>query len=263
MSSPKQPNSTQHQARKRFGQNFLHDKNIIGQIIGAVNPTQHQHLVEVGPGLGALTYKLLPYVKQLDVIEIDKDLIARFEAEENPGLVVHAGDVLKFDFSSLNKQPICIVGNLPYNISTPLLFHLVNYRHLISAMYFMLQKEVVEKICTAVNTPNYGRLSVVLQYYFHTNFLFGVPPTAFSPAPKVDSGIIELLPRKLADNNATDDALFERIVKKAFMHRRKTITNNLKGLMSAEQITAAGIDPKARPQAMSVDDFVRLANQLG
>lgn len=251
-----------HQARKRFGQNFLHDQNIIQKIIAAISPKPEQAVVEIGPGLGAITFELLKIVNQLDVVEIDHDLAANLNNLEHyqNQLTVHQSDVLKFDFSSLNKDALRIVGNLPYNISTPLCFHLLQYASQVSDMHFMLQKEVVERMAADVNTSAYGRLSVMMQYYCDVSLLFTVPPTAFHPKPKVESAIVRLVPYQNKPAQANDEAMLADLVKQAFAHPRKTLRNNLKSFCSLEKIESAGIEPSARPATLSVADYVNLVN---
>ena len=249
-----------HIARKRFGQNFLTDTMVIDRIIAAINPQPGQSLVEIGPGLGAITDRLLRYVEHLHVIEIDRDLVATLAEKHGDKLTIHATDVLKFEFANLPNKPWRIVGNLPYNISTPLLFHLLTYADSITDMYFMLQKEVVTRICAQPNTSNYGRLSIMLQYYCQVDDLFTVPNTAFKPQPKVESAIIRLQPYARKPAVAKDEQKFAVLVKTAFMHRRKTIANNLSTMISAEDLQQLNIDPKCRPQTLSVADFVKISN---
>ena len=254
------------QARKRFGQNFLHDRHIIHKIITAIAPATHAHIVEIGPGRGALTYPLLESAKQLTAIEIDRDLIAQLR-EKAPKLHLIEGDVLKVDFS-LIPQSLCdssliqgsekltIVGNLPYNISTPLLFHLLEFREHIEAMFFMLQKEVVLRMAAEPNSKDYGRLSVMIQYFCEVDPLFLVPPGAFTPAPQVDSMIVRLKPYALSPYGAIlDFKHFENIVRLAFNQRRKTLRNALKSLALSIPDEYA----YKRAEELSVQDFVDLA----
>jgi 16S rRNA (adenine1518-N6/adenine1519-N6)-dimethyltransferase len=251
-----------HRARKRFGQNFLQDAHIISRIIDAIAPKANDNLIEIGPGLGALTDLLLQRLEQLTVIEIDRDLIAKLKERNLKQLTIIEKDVLTVDFASLDKQHLRIIGNLPYNISTPLLFHLLRYHHLIDDMFFMLQKELVERITAPVNDKNYGRLSVMLQYYCETDYLFTVPATAFKPVPKVESAIIRLRPKKQRAVTANNEEAFTMIVKSAFAHRRKTINNNLKELISQETFASLGISPQKRAQDLSVADYVSLSNAI-
>lgn len=252
-----------HTARKRFGQNFLIDTMVIDRIVATINPKTEQSIVEIGPGLGAITERILRTVDHLQVIEIDRDLVATLAEQHGDKLSIHCADVLKFDFATLPNSPWRIVGNLPYNISTPLLFHLLNYAECITDMHFMLQKEVVMRICAAPNTKTYGRLSIMLQYYCQVDNLFSVPNTAFSPQPKVESAIIRLKPHVNKPFVAQDEPALSKIVKMAFMHRRKTIANNLSGVFSAADFAQLNIDPKARPETLGVGDYVAMSNLGG
>jgi 16S rRNA (adenine1518-N6/adenine1519-N6)-dimethyltransferase len=252
-----------HRPRKRFGQNFLQDRNIIQRIIAAIAATPDQHLVEIGPGHGALTDNLQAQAGQLDLVELDRDLAAelteKYRGDEH--IHIHQGDALKFDFCGLpGPQPLRVVGNLPYNISTPLLFHLLDQVRCIRDMHFMLQKEVVDRMVAVPGNKHYGRLSIMLQYRCQVSRLFNVPPGAFYPPPRVDSSIVRLLPHAELPCQAADPGLFAQLVNAAFSHRRKTLRNALKGLVDSEQFTAAGIDPGARAETLAVCDFVRLAN---
>lgn len=249
-----------HTARKRFGQNFLTDTMVIDRIVSAINPKAQQSIVEIGPGLGAITERFLRYVQHLQVIEIDRDLVATLAKQHGDRLSIHSADVLKFDFSNLTNKPWRIVGNLPYNISTPLLFHLLNYAENIIDMHFMLQKEVVARICAAPRTKNYGRLSIMLQYHCQVDDLFTVANTAFDPQPKVESAIIRLKPYVKKPFVAKDETVFAKVVKTAFTHRRKTIANNLSGLLNTEDFAKLDIDPKARPETLSVREFVAMSD---
>jgi len=249
-----------HLARKRFGQNFLTDQNIIRKIVSAIAPQPGDAIVEIGPGLGALTRPLMEACEHLHVVEIDRDLIARLKTEHPAEkLSVHEGDALKFDFSTL-PDGLKVVGNLPYNISTPLLFHLADYAERVREMTFMLQKEVVERMVAEPDTEAYGRLGVMLQYRFRMARLFDVPPGAFHPAPKVTSAIVRMQPRPLAELDCSDAKLLGRIVTAAFGQRRKTLRNTLKGIVSDADFEALGIDPVARGETLSLADFVRTAN---
>lgn len=251
--------------RKSLGQNFLQDPNIIRNIVASLNIVAGDRVVEIGPGRGALTELILPLASELHVIEFDRDLSAywrkRSAAEAN--LVVHEIDVLKFDFASLiNEHAIKVIGNLPYNISSPVLFHLMNYAPAISTQIVMLQKEVVQRMSAAPGTKQYGRLSVMLQYRYQIENLFTVPPTAFFPAPKVESAIARLTPHQTLPTTAANVAALQKLVKQAFSQRRKTLRNTLKSLLSQAAIEGAGIDPASRAEVLSVADFVRLANLL-
>ena len=254
-----------HTARKRFGQNFLVSPGIIHKIVDAIAPHPGDTVVEIGPGLGAITEPLLERIDHLQVVEIDRDLIARLQQRFAPErLTVHEGDALKFDFGSLKGSgPLKIVGNLPYNISSPLLFHLVAFAPLVHDMHFMLQKEVVDRMVADPGTKDFGRLSVMLQYHYHMERLFVVPPGAFNPAPKVDSAIVRMIPRKLGTGEtAKDPALFARVVTAAFSQRRKMLRNTLRELIDEAGLVALGSTPTARAEDIAVADYVRLANSL-
>lgn len=254
-----------HQARKRFGQNFLEDDGIIGDIVAAIHPRSQDCMVEIGPGLAALTTPLLDTLEHLHVVEIDRDLIARlkqrFKAER---LTIHEGDALAFDFGRLATagNGLRVVGNLPYNISTPLLFHLATYADSVRDMHFMLQKEVVERMVAEPGSSEYGRLSVMLQYRFAMELLFIVPPTAFNPPPKVDSAIVRMVPLPAAALMARDETLFARVVGAAFSQRRKMLRNTLRALLDEAALAALGIAPTARAEDLSVAEYVRIANTL-
>jgi 16S rRNA (adenine1518-N6/adenine1519-N6)-dimethyltransferase len=251
-----------HQARKRFGQNFLHDQSVIAEIIHAIAPRPSDHMVEIGPGLGALTHPLLAVLPTLTVVELDRDLIERLKKNEQ--LVVHEQDALQFDFSSL-AAPLRVVGNLPYNISTPLLFHLLTFTDHIEDMLFMLQNEVVDRICAKHGSKTYGRLSVMMQYFCEVEKCFLVPPEAFRPAPKVDSAIIRLTPHKTKPHVLDADVSnkdFETLLRTAFSQRRKTLRNNLKNDVDTKTLDALDFDLSLRPEMFSVADFVALANAL-
>ncbi len=256
----------QHRARKRFGQNFLHDSGVIDRIIRAISPKAGERLLEIGPGQGALTDSLVNSAAQLDVIEIDRDLVQilteRFALNTN--FTLHEGDALKFDFARLNAEPssLRVVGNLPYNISTPLIFHLLNNAHLVRDMHFMLQKEVVERMAAKPGGGDWGRLSIMVQYHCRVEHLFNVGPGSFSPPPKVDSAIVRLTPYAQLPHPAKDARALDRVVREAFNHRRKTLRNTLKNILSAEAIEAAGVDGSLRPEQLDIAAFVRLADQL-
>ena len=251
-----------HIARKRFGQNFLVDEQIIADIIRAIRPGPADNIVEIGPGLGALTRPLLQHLNQLHVVEIDRDIIARLESDyPKDKLVIHAGDALKFDLARL-PAPLRIVGNLPYNISSPLLFHFSGYAARIHDMHFMLQNEVVERMVAAPSTPAYGRLSVMLQYRFHMEKLLDVPPESFRPAPKVDSAIVRMIPLPATDMLVRDKKLFAEIVAAAFGQRRKTLRNTLKNYLDESDFGQLGIYPQLRAENLGVEEFARIANFL-
>ena len=253
---------TQHTARKRFGQNFLQDSRIIADIVQAVRPQPADTVVEIGPGLGAITEPLAAKLDCLHVCEIDRDIIGYLKTRPYAGkLVIHEGDVLQFDFASVPGRKK-IVGNLPYNISTPLLFHLSRYADEVEDMHFMLQKEVVERMVAEPGSNDFGRLSVMLQYFFEMEKLLDVPPEAFSPAPKVDSAVVRLIPAKHRIGQAQDFGQFATLVKQAFHQRRKTIRNNLKGLADDNDLQAAGISPQERAEHIAPEKYVALANLL-
>ena len=252
--------------RKRFGQHFLHDPSIIERLVRAIRPEPGQAMVEIGPGLGALTQPLLESLGELDVIEIDRDLPARLQAlcAGKGTLRIHQADALSFDFAGLRtgQQRLRVVGNLPYNISTPLLFHLLDQAEHIEDMHFMLQKEVVERLAAAPGGSDYGRLSVMVQYRCQIEQLFKVRAGAFQPVPKVESAVVRLQPLAHAAVTVASPQRFARIVAQAFSQRRKTVRNSLRGLLSAEAISAAGIDPNARPQTLGLAEFAALSNSL-
>lgn len=251
-----------HIPRKRFGQNFLVDRSVIARIVDAIDPKPTDNLVEIGPGLGALTVPLLERVTRLQVVELDRDLAAGLRASYPPErLIVCEGDALRFDFSAL-AAPLRIVGNLPYNISTPLLFHMVTYAERFADLHFMLQREVVERMVAAPSTPEYGRLSVMLQYRFRMQNLLSVPSSAFRPVPKVASAVVRLLPLLLPDVAARDESLFAMTVTRAFSHRRKTLRNALLGLATEADLHAVGVDPGLRAENLSVAEFVAISNRV-
>lgn len=253
---------TEHRARKRFGQNFLSDPNIIRKIIDAIRPVAGETMVEIGPGLGAMTDPLVERLGHLHVVEIDRDLIARLQERYTPEqLTIHQGDALKFDFGSLGA-PLRVVGNLPYNISTPLLFHLAAYADQVSDMTFMLQKEVVMRMVAEPGTDDYGRLSVMLQYRFRMGRLFDVPPGAFRPAPKVTSSIVRMVPLPPEQLAAHDEGLLESIVAAAFGQRRKTLRNTLRDFLDEQDFAALGLDPGLRGERLSVAQYIAIANHV-
>ncbi|HRK77971.1 MAG TPA: 16S rRNA (adenine(1518)-N(6)/adenine(1519)-N(6))-dimethyltransferase RsmA [Thiobacillus sp.] len=251
-----------HTPRKRFGQNFLIDDGIIHAIVNAIQPQISDIVVEIGPGLGALTRPLLERLPHLHAVELDRDIVARLQriwpAER---LSVHSGDALKFDFAALGHE-LRIVGNLPYNISTPLLFHLMAFAGHIRDMTFMLQKEVVERMIAAPSTPDYGRLSIMLQRRFHLEWLLDVPPAAFNPPPKVDSAVVRLIPKTPAEIVPLDEALFARVVAAAFSQRRKTLKNTLGSLLKPGDFTALGIDAGKRAENLAVADYEAITRYL-
>lgn len=254
--------SMHHIARKRFGQNFLVDSQIVMEIIRAIHPRKDDLLVEIGPGLGALTRPLLQSLNHLHVVEIDRDIVERLRREfSEKKLTVHSADALKFDFSMLGRN-LRVVGNLPYNISTPILFHLSRFGDSISDMHFMLQKEVVARMVAAPSTPDYGRLSVMLQYRFEMEQLFIVSPACFRPAPKVESAVIRMVPRRQPLIEASREKLLAEVVSAAFSQRRKTLRNTLHAHLRQEDYLALGIDPGLRAENLSVQQFVAIANRL-
>jgi 16S rRNA (adenine1518-N6/adenine1519-N6)-dimethyltransferase len=251
-----------HAPRKRFGQNFLADPHYVARIVAAVDPKPGEHVVEIGPGLGALTGGLIERAGHIDAIEIDRDLAARLcERFNERQLTLHEGDALDFDFGALGTR-LRVVGNLPYNISSPLLFHLAGHAAHLADLTVMLQKEVVDRMTAAPGTAEYGRLTVMLQAVFAIERLFTVPPGAFRPAPKVDSAVARLVPLAERAPPIADRGLFARVVGAAFSQRRKTLRNALSALCDADALREAGIDPGARGETLAVADFVRLANAL-
>lgn len=254
----------QHIARKRFGQNFLHDTYVLENITAAIAPQPDDAMVEIGPGLGAMTAQLIKGLKRMHVVELDRDLVARLQKSFDPAkLTIHAGDALKFDFAAIPVPPgqkLRVVGNLPYNISSPLLFHLAEIAPLVQDQHFMLQKEVVERMVAEPGCKAFGRLSVMLQWRYDMALLFVVPPTAFDPPPKVESAIVRMIPK--AERLACDQATLEAVVMKAFSQRRKVIRNCLAGMFTEAQIIEAGVDPTLRPEAIGLEQYVALANLL-
>jgi 16S rRNA (adenine1518-N6/adenine1519-N6)-dimethyltransferase len=249
-----------HRPRKRFGQNFLHDRHIIQSIIQAINPKPQDPMVEIGPGLGALTRPLLAKLNQLIAIEIDTDLQQHLQHEftDSKRLHIIGADALQVDFSQWGPE-LRVVGNLPYNISTPLLFHLLTYKHAIRDMHFMLQKEVVQRLCAEPGSKAYGRLSIMVQLHCDVECLFLVPATAFNPAPKVESAIVRLTPHSPAKYPDVDEPTLQQLVTTAFAMRRKTLANNLKSLLSADAILALDIDPSLRPEQLSIEQYIQMA----
>ncbi len=252
-----------HIPKKRFGQNFLTDDNVLHEIIRAIAPAPQDLMVEIGPGQGAMTRLLLESLERLQVVELDRDLVAmlqkKFSADK---LVIHSGDALQFDFGALktDERRLRVVGNLPYNISSPLLFHLAQYAPLVIDQHFMLQKEVVERMVAEPGGRDYGRLSVMLQWRYQMSLLFIVPPEAFDPPPQVESAIVRMVP--IAAPLACGQAQLEQVVTKAFSQRRKVIRNCVAGLFTEAQLIDAGIDPQLRPEAVSLQQYVNLARML-
>lgn len=253
-------------AKKRFGQHFLRDTGIIHKIVQALDPKPTDCLIEIGPGLGALTQPLLQKTGQLHVIEIDRDVIPELEriGSQYGALTIHQQDALTVDLSSFSHKPnsIRLIGNLPYNISSPLLFHVLTFSDLIDDMYFMLQKEVVDRICAQPGDTNYGRLSVMIQYMCNVRKLFDVNPACFAPPPKVMSSVLCLKPYREKPAVAEDEALLAEIVRLAFGQRRKTLRNTLKEYCDEAGFQYLNINPQSRAQDLSVSDFVSLANFL-
>jgi 16S rRNA (adenine1518-N6/adenine1519-N6)-dimethyltransferase len=255
-------NTSPHRARKRFGQNFLRDEGIVNGIIAAIHPQPGDHLVEIGPGQGALTGYLSASGCALDVIELDRDLVPGLLAafSVNPRFRLHSADALKFDFASLVRDgaPLRVVGNLPYNISTPLIFRLLEQAALIRDMHFMLQLEVVDRLAAVPGNRHWGRLGIMAQYYCEVEKLFEVPPEAFNPRPKVQSAIVRLTPRPAATRPDCDADLLRQVVQSAFGQRRKTLRNNLKGLIDTDGLETLGIDPGARAESLELSQFIEI-----
>jgi 16S rRNA (adenine1518-N6/adenine1519-N6)-dimethyltransferase len=251
-----------HIARKRFGQNFLQDDRVLGDIIDSIAPRDGDTMVEIGPGLAAMTDLLLQSLPHMHVVELDRDLVTRLEKRyPREKLTIHAGDALKFDFGSIpvpEGRKLRVVGNLPYNISSPLLFHLAEFAGQVQDQHFMLQKEVVERMVAEPGTKAYGRLSVMLQWRYRMALLFVVPPDAFDPPPKVDSAIVRMIP--IDKPLPCDAARLEAVVAKAFSQRRKVIRNCVAGMFTEEQLVQAGINPQDRPEAVPMEAYVALAN---
>lgn len=265
MTSPHSPSGPVFPApaKKQLGQHFLADRYYIDKIVMAVNPKDGDRLVEIGPGQGAITLPLLRVHPKMTVIEFDRDLIAPLTAAAEPlgELTIVNRDVLRVDFTELaDGQPIRLVGNLPYNISSPILFHALEHAAVVSDMHFMLQKEVVDRMAAGPGSKVFGRLSVMLQAYCEVTSLFVVPPGAFRPPPKVDSAVVRLVPRDPASIDIKDHKRFAEVVKAAFGQRRKTLRNALNNVVSAEQFVAAGVRPDARAEQLDVAEFIALAN---
>jgi 16S rRNA (adenine1518-N6/adenine1519-N6)-dimethyltransferase len=257
-----------HIAKKRFGQNFLTDQGVIASLVEAIGPKPGDLMVEIGPGLGALTKPLLQKLNLLHVVEVDRDIITWMHKEyakpingKQVAITIHNADALKFDFTCLGSN-LRVTGNLPYNISTPILFHLLDNISHITDMHFMLQKEVVERMVAEPSTPAYGRLSVMLQYRLKMDYLITVPPEAFEPAPKVESAFVRCVPHATLPFIAKDEAMFAKVVLSAFGQRRKTLRNTLKGLLEDEGFANLQINSQLRAENLSVADFVTIANYL-
>lgn len=257
----------QHKARKRFGQNFLIDHGIIREIVRAVHPRKDDVIVEIGPGKGAITQLLADACDNLNVIELDRDLVPwlKVKFEKHPNFQLFQADALQFDFAQLirHDRPLRIVGNLPYNISTPLIFHLLSYATRVQDMHFMLQKEVVKRMAAQPGESAYGRLGIMVQYYCAVEDLFDVPPTSFDPAPKVDSAIVRLIPHQHLPHVANNVKTLETLVNVAFQQRRKTLRNSLKQLLTAEQLESLPVNLGLRPEEISLPEYVAMSNLLG
>jgi 16S rRNA (adenine1518-N6/adenine1519-N6)-dimethyltransferase len=256
----------QHRARKRFGQNFLTDQGVVQRIVDAVAPEPGQLLIEIGPGQAALTWPLADSGAELKIMEIDRDLASslqvQFAARDNVSVI--NADALQADFSEVTEgRPFRLVGNLPYNISTPLLFHVLQWSELITDMHFMLQQEVVRRMAASPGSKAWGKLSVMCQYRCSVTPLFNVPPEAFSPAPRVQSSIVRLIPHPQPPVRVANLSAFERVVNQAFSQRRKTLRNSLRSVLDAPSIESAGIDPGIRPEMLSLEQFAALSELLG
>lgn len=255
-----------HIARKRFGQHFLHDKQIIQRLVDVIHPCPGEHLVEIGPGQGALTVPVLKAVGEIDVIEIDWDLIPALKTRclGKGALIAHQADALEFDFTTVQRETeqLRVIGNLPYNISTPLIFHLLEFSQHILDMHFMLQKEVVDRLAATPGDSAYGRLSIMVQYHCTVASLFYVPPTAFYPPPQVDSSVVRLVPYKDTPHKANDYKHFADMVRMAFSHRRKTLRNCFRTIMTDADWEKTDIDSHQRPEELDVGDYVKLSNIL-
>lgn len=255
-----------HRPRKRFGQNFLVDQNIVHQIVAAIAPGENDNLVEIGPGQGAITGPLLAAGPGLQAIELDRDLAAglRLAYGNNLAFQLHEGDALAFDFKTLALpgRPLRILGNLPYNISTPLLFHLLRFENLITDMHFMLQREVVDRLVAGPGSKSYGRLGIVVQYHCQVERLFDVPPDAFNPPPRVNSAIVRLAPHRQKPVTARNPKAFAELVNRCFQQRRKTLRNTLKHFADPDSLAGLAVDLQARPETLTVAEFVHLSNQL-
>lgn len=251
-----------HVARKRFGQNFLVDRSIISAIVSVINPQRGDMVVEIGPGLGAITGPLLARLDHLHVVEIDRDLILRLKGQHTrERMTIHEGDALAFNFATLGTN-LRLVGNLPYNISTPLLFHLAEYASSVRDMHFMLQKEVVERMVAVPGDSDFSRISVMLQYRFHIEWLIDVPPESFDPPPRVRSAVVRLIPRDVSELDAGDPGKLAIVVQTAFSQRRKMLRNTLKGILGDAGFADLGIVPTLRAEDVPVADYVRIANYL-
>jgi len=259
-------NGLPHQARKRFGQNFLHDSNIIQKIVESVAPIESDHLVEIGPGQGALTKPLAASGARLDCIELDRDLAAFLEKEfaKQTSVNIIQQDMLKFDLSELSdrEKSLRVIGNLPYNISTPVIFHLLKSHHLIADMMFMLQLEVIQRLTASPGEKNYGRLGLMVQYFCEVEHLFNVPSSAFTPKPNVVSAIVRLKPYAELPYEAKDPECLQNVIRTAFNQRRKTLKNSLRGLISEKILKTLPIDTSLRPENLTLADYVLISDAI-
>jgi 16S rRNA (adenine1518-N6/adenine1519-N6)-dimethyltransferase len=254
-----------HRARKRFGQNFLTDPAMVQRIVSTIGPGSGELILEIGPGQAALSKPLSETGAELHLLEIDRDLVTRLQQQFPPAgpVQIHTGDALQVDFSEiLDGRPFRLVGNLPYNISTPLLFHVLQWKELITDMHFMLQQEVVRRMAAEPGGKAWGKLSVMCQYHCQVTALFNVPPEAFSPAPKVQSTFVRLVPHEQPPVRVKDMDLFGRLVSQAFSMRRKTLRNSLRGILDSAMIESVGIDPGLRPEVLGLEEFAALSNLL-
>jgi 16S rRNA (adenine1518-N6/adenine1519-N6)-dimethyltransferase len=255
-----------HTARKRFGQNFLHDDYIIDQIVTVIGPQKNQHMVEIGPGLGALTEPVCELIDALTVIELDRDLAARLRTHPfiASKLTIIEADALKYDFSQLlsDNKPLRIFGNLPYNISTPLMFHLFSFANKVQDMHFMLQKEVVNRLAASPGNKSYGRLSVMAQYHCQIIPVLQVPPSAFNPPPKVDSAVVRLVPHQQKPVSLLNEDTLHTVCAQAFNQRRKTIRNSLKESLNEQQLIDLDINPELRAENLSLEQYAKIANAV-
>jgi 16S rRNA (adenine1518-N6/adenine1519-N6)-dimethyltransferase len=259
-------NGMPHQARKRFGQNFLHDQGIIDRIVQSINPRASDHIVEIGPGQGALTRPLAASGARLDCVELDRDLAAFLKTNvgKQANVTIHQQDILKFDLASVqhDSQRLRIIGNLPYNISTPVLFYLLQQHNRIEDMVFMLQLEVVNRMAAQVGDRNYGRLGLMLQYYCEVEPLFNVPSAAFTPRPKVSSAIVRLIPHQTMPIQAKDPECLQVVIRTAFNQRRKTLKNSLKAIISETELTTLPLDVSMRPENLTLADYILISDAL-
>lgn len=260
-------NGKPHQARKRFGQNFLHDQGVIQRIVDAINPTEEDHLLEIGPGQGALTRPLADSGAKLDCVELDRDLASYLEQQfaRRESVSIIQQDILKFDLTTLTEsdaRTLRVIGNLPYNISTPVMFHLLKSHSMIKDMVFMLQLEVVHRLAAKPGNKNYGRLGLMTQYYCDVQHLFNVPSAAFTPKPKVSSAIVRLVPHREFPVFAKDVGCLQTVIRTAFNQRRKTLKNSLKAIISEESLKALPLEMGQRPENLSLEDYVLISDAL-